>query len=255
MTTDLSGRDDSPPLVPRRPASGQRVLAVVVAAPLVAALVALAAGCGGGPPTAGPGTPGPPVTPVSPTLALPPPSAGQGAAAIWPHGPNEVRYSSPEAAVRGFATDLAGFRDPILGPYQAEDAHSGAIEVRPEAEGPVTTVFVRQFRDGSWWVVDVVTADVRITSPVTAQAISSPANVTGEARALGGRVTVRITQDGSSEPLATSVVTGRADGMTPFTIPVTFPQPVSRHGTILLTTESPSDGQVWSTSVVRVQLA
>jgi hypothetical protein len=147
---------------------------------------------------------------------------------------------------------MVGFRDPVVGPYRAADANAGDVEVRPEVPGPVTTVSVRRFRDGNWWVLGAATSDIRLTSPTAGEAVSSPMTLAGEALASEGRVPVRIMQDRSSEPLATSSVTGGDDALRPFTGSVAFPQPASDHGSVVLTTENADDGRVRSASVVRI---
>jgi hypothetical protein len=223
------------------------------------------------PPTTGPVTPVP-TAPASPTPpqastapSTPPPgptntaaptaptAPADAATAVWPAATSAIRYATPERAVRGFATELVGFRAPLLGPYQAGDRNSGEIEVRPRDPGPVTTVFVRRLGDGNWWVLGAATADVRLDSPTTGETISSPVTLTGEARAFEGHVTVRITEDGTSRPLVTGFVTGGGDLPRPFTGAFAFPAPGSGYGSIVLTTESARDGSVSSASVQRIR--
>ena len=56
------------------------------------------------------------------------------------------RYHDP-AAPRGFAADSVGFTDPMVEAFIRGDARSGVVEVRPVADGPATTVIVRQLRE------------------------------------------------------------------------------------------------------------
>lgn len=260
MSTGTHLRDDPlPPLPPseRESRSAARIAALMTV--LLVTLVALVGGCGIGsppPPPAAPPMPGPRMpAPTAPPMVPPstvPQDPGQGAIAVWPHGQTGVRYSSPEAAARGFAVDMVGFRNPVVGPYRAADASSGDVEVRPEVPGPVTTVSVRRFRDGNWWVLGAATSDIHLTSPTAGEAVSSPMTLAGEALASEGRVPVRIMQDRSSEPLATSSVAGGDDMLRPFSAGVAFPQPSSDHGSVVVTTENARGGQVWSASVVRI---
>src|SRR5689334_12156148 len=83
------------------------------------------------PATSAPATSAPATLPVDTSTAVWPPAGG-------------ARYTEPVAAAKGFATDLLGFVDPVVGVYQAGDSRSGEVEVRPVATGPVTTVVVRQ---------------------------------------------------------------------------------------------------------------
>lgn len=239
------------------------VVAVVVAALLVALLRR------GGPDPAVVPAPAPPS--AAPTAAAPtsaanlPPATGPGVttpaagtpadaiSAVWPPAAGSLRYPTPEAAVTGFATGLAGFVDPVLGPYRAGDARSGEIEVRPAADGPASTVFVRRLGDGTWWVLGSATTDVTLTSPAAGDVVTSPLALTGSALAFEGHVTVRLFADGGPTPLATTFVTGGGDVARPFAGTVAFGAPAAGAGSLVLTTEAASDGSVWTASVVRVR--
>jgi cytoskeletal protein RodZ len=203
------------------------------------------------PPTTAPSTSGPAASTTPAAPAIPPGTE----TAVWPAATGTVRYGGPVAAARGFATQLAGFTAPVLGPFRAGDASSGEVEVRPETVGPVTTVLVRRFADGTWWVLGAATADIRLDSPAAGTAVTSPVTLTGEAVAFEGYVTVRILQDGNTAPLASGVVHGGGDILRPFAGSFDFPAPTSPYGSAVLTTESARDGQVWSASVVRIRFA
>ena len=63
---------------------------------------------------------------------------------VWPLADSSVTYDDPIDAATEFATELVGFTDPVVGEFQQGDSRSGEVEVRPSADGPVTTVMVRQ---------------------------------------------------------------------------------------------------------------
>lgn len=276
-TSTLPPRDDRPRPAPE--GRGRRVLAVLATLVAVAVLVLAFVLRGDGPEpvpappvepqappsAAAPNSPAPePVAPVPTAAPRPEPEPEPTTAreapaghetAVWPHAVSEVRYATPTAAARGFATGLVGFRDPVVGPFQAGDANSGEVEVRPQDDGPVTTVLVRRLADGTWWVLGAATADVRLTSPGAGDTVADPLAITGEALAFEGHVTVRLLQDGRIAPLATTFVTGGGDVARPFTGTVDFPAPDSRYGALVLTTESAQDGRVWTASVLRVRFA
>jgi nucleoid-associated protein YgaU len=80
--------------------------------------------------------------------------------------PGQSRPCSTQAAATGFATELVGFTDPVVGEFQQGDARSGEVEVRAAADGPVTTVLVRQVgSDDTWSVLGAATAQIVPTTP------------------------------------------------------------------------------------------
>lgn len=213
------------------------------------------------PPSAGPGTTAAApsaassATAARPTATALPPAPPDAVTAVWPVATGDVRYADPVAAARGFAVELVGFRAPVLGPFRQGDARSGEVEVRPEAGGPVTTVFVRMLGDGTWWALGSATEGIELDSPTAGDVLTSPAVLTGRAVAFEGQVTVRIVEDGGGAPLATGFVTGGGDEPRPFEGSFPLRAPSAGHGAVLLTTESARDGQVWTAAVVRVGLA
>jgi hypothetical protein len=143
----------------------------------------------------------------------------------------------------------------VLGAYRAGDARSGEVEVRPEAGGPVTTVFVRRMTDGTWWVLGSAADGLELDSPAAGDVVASPVVLTGRAWAFEGHVSVQIVEDGGRAPLATGFVTGGGDAMRPFTGSFPLGTVHAAHGAVVLTTYSARDGQVWTAAVVRVGLA
>jgi hypothetical protein len=175
--------------------------------------------------------------------------------AVWPWASSTVRYTDPVAAARGFAVDFVGFTDPVVGAFQQGDSRSGEVEVRPVANGPVTTVFVRQLgTDGTWWVLGSATANIQLTSPSAGAVVTSPVTLAGTSTAFEANVSVAVHQDGSTTPLAETFVMGGSMGeMAPFTGEVAFTAPSAEYGAIVLSTASMEDGRMWEASVVRVR--
>jgi hypothetical protein len=201
-------------------------------------------------------------TTISPTTTTAPPSTTETvtpapidtSTAVFPSAASGARFADPAEAARAFAVEFVGFTDPIVGEFLQGDARSGEIEVRPAADGPATTVFVRQLgSDGSWWVLGSATADITIDMPGAGDAVTSPLTVTGTALAFEGTVAVEVRQDGVREPLGTSFVTGGGDVPRPFTGQVTFAAPETDHGALVLLTRSEEDGRVWQAAVLRLR--
>jgi hypothetical protein len=176
------------------------------------------------------------------------------ATAVWPWASTAQRFEDPVAAARSFAVDYVGFTDPVMGEFIQGDSRSGEVEVRAVADGPATTVFVRQLGpDDSWWVLGSATANIEVDEPAALATISSPVTLAGRARAFEGTVNVQVRADGTEEPLATDFVTGRGDGtLGPFSKDVAFSSPGSGGGAVVFTTLSMEDGRVWEAGVVRV---
>ena len=130
------------------------------------------------------------------------------------------------------------------------------MEVRPRADGPVTTVLVRQLGDdGSWWVLGSATANIEVTEPAALATVGDPVTLKGKANAFEGTVDVDIRADGRDEPLAKGFVTGRMGEMGPFDSTLSFPSPHDGYGAVVFRTLSAEDGSVGEAAVVRVKFA
>lgn len=256
------------------PSRSSRRLAIIVTIALVVAVLAVVVfavvvlrgrdGAGSAAPAASSSaSPSPPASrSTSATASLTasatqsdPAAPADAASAVWPLAASGVRYPDPVAAARGFAVDFVGFQAPVLGQYRQGDSRSGEVDIRPTGNGPVTTAFVRQLGDGTWWVLGSATTQIRLDSPATGALVASPLRLVGAAQAFEGHVTVTVREDGATEPLASGFVTGRMDAMGPFDATIPFSRaPTHRYGTLLLTTESAENGQRWQAAVIRVRL-
>lgn len=258
--TDL--HDVAPPApAPPRPPDGARrrtqlllVLVAVLALLAGALAVALVLDDEGVAPATTPTT-----QPTTPTTAPPSSSpttapAGATATAVFPVG--RAGFDDPVGAARAFALDL-GFADPVTGSFQQGDSRSGEVELRPTADGPVTTVFVRQLTDdGTWYVLGSSTANIAVTEPEALAEVASPLRLRGTSTAFEANVGVRIRQDAEPFVVASSFVMGGSNGeLGPFDGTVAFAVPSTPYGTLVLQTSSMADGSTWEASVLRIRFA
>lgn len=238
------------------------ILAVAAIAVAVAALVVVlndddtdvATTPGAGTTTTSTSTKPSSTTGTAPTTTVP--SDGTYDTAVWPWAGSTRRFTDPVDAARSFAVDYVGFTNPVVGAFQQGDSRSGEIEVRPETDGPVTTVFLRQLGpDNTWWALGSATANIEVDQPAALSAIDSPVTLKGRASAFEGNVNVTIRVDGTDQPLAEGFVTGSgsSDGtLGPFESAQQFPKAGGRWGAIVFRTLSAEDGSVLEAGVIRV---
>jgi len=177
---------------------------------------------------------------------------------VWPRAHTSQRFEDPEAAARSFALDFVGMTNPVIGAFQQGDARSGEVPVQPRADGPVSTVLVRQLEDNTWFVIGSTTEDVRLDTPAALSDIDCPVRLTGEALAFEGTVQVSIRDDYSDEGIGSGFVTGGGGPSAPFDDEVQCDLDLLddgvHFGSIVLTIESGEDGSPWTVVVVRVAL-
>lgn len=234
---------------------------------LVGALALAACGDGDGGKHAATTTKGTSTTVAATTTTTAPATtttaAERTAEAVWPWATSSTRYSDPVEAARGFAVDLIGFTDPVMGEYRAGDANSGEVDVRAKTVTTPSTVLVRRI-NGTWWVLGAITPDIQLTAPAAGTTVSSPLALAGTSTAFEATVDVRLVADGAapaSTPvdgphavLASGFVMGGSMGeMGPFSGSLTFTSPgAGASGTLVLLTLSAEDGRVLVTTAVRV---
>ena len=232
---------------------------VVAVVALVAAVVALTAGsdddetASGGSTTT---TTGPRTTTTSgsATTTTSEPVVDQSEAVVmWPLRGSSTTFDDPVEAARSFAIELLEFEAPAVGLYRQGDSRSGEVEIRPRANGPATTVIVRQLGpDDSWSVLGSTTENIEVTRPTAGELITSPVAVAGRAVAFEGHVDVDVVQDEPDGVLGTGFVTGGGDEMRAFDGRVPFETAGTRYGTLLFRTRSAENGQVWEAVALRV---
>lgn len=174
--------------------------------------------------------------------------------AVWPP-PGSTDFDDPVDLVRSFAEEYVGFTDPTVGEFLQGDARSGEVEVRPAADGPVTTVLVRLLGAGdAWSVIGTATADVEVASPMPLATVGDSVRLAGRARAFEGHVDVEVRADGVDEPIARGFVTGSGDGeLGPFDEQLDVPPSPAPAGSVVFVIRSAEDGRVWEAAVVRVR--
>jgi hypothetical protein len=174
--------------------------------------------------------------------------------AMWPAPGSGLRFTDPEAAARSFATAFLGFRAPIVDPFQEGDGRSGEVPIRPRANGPVTTVLLRQLGDDdAWSVLGSDVATIELASPSAGATITSPVRLRGEALAFEGHVDVEVREDGEVGAIGAGFVTGGGDVARPFDGAVSFETPGSPFGALVLLTRSAENGEVWEAEAMRVR--
>jgi hypothetical protein len=180
-------------------------------------------------------------------------SDAERATIVWPEPGSSTTYDDGTAAARGFAVDLVGFQDPLLGEFQQGDSRSGEVEVKALTTGPVTTVMVRQMSDDHWYVIGAATDDIQVDTPVAGTAIDNPLQTTGQARAFEGNVQVRVFERGNATPLGQGNVTGSGGPeLGPFTGSITWTNPGGGWGIVVYSTTSAADGRVWQAAAIPV---
>lgn len=113
-------------------------------------------------------------------------------AAVWPRPSSKVRFDDPVKAATSFARDYAQFDDPVIGEFRQGDSRSGEVPVQAFADGPETTVLVRQLEGDHWFVLGSVTEDITVDQPGVGDELSCPMVTSGTAVAFEGTVQVRI---------------------------------------------------------------
>jgi len=188
--------------------------------------------------------------PSTSTTAVPDtPSDDELGTVVWPGPDSGVRYSTPEAAARGFAVELAGFTRPVISDFMQGDSRSGEFEVRPTDSGAVTTVLVRQLSDDDWWVLGAVTGNIELDEPAAGDTVTSPVALAGTSDAFEGTVNVEVFDLGATSPIGEAFVTGGGNGQPgPFTGEISYQGAAGPRGVILLFTLAAEDGRVLEAS-------
>ena len=183
--------------------------------------------------------------------------------AVWPRPSSDVRFDDPVAAASSWARFYAGFPNPVIGAFRQGDNRSGEVPVQPLADGPETTVLVRQLSDGNWYVIGSNTANITVTAPTTGGLLSCPQVFQGTALAFEGTVQVQIDAyqpDGDRVTVGSGIVTGGGGPAAPFDgqIDCTLPTSAEQYGIVKLYTvdESGEPGRsgTWEAATFPVRL-
>jgi hypothetical protein len=155
----------------------------------------------------------------------------------------------------------AGMADPAAGPFRWTGTRTGQVEVRARIpddvnplRGPVSVVTLQRLTS-VWYVVGVRSQAIGVTAPRPQDPVRSPVTVMASIAAQD-RLHVRITQDRYGKDLEL----GRSD-LAP-TSPsgnmvgeVAFRAPSGSTGSVVLTTASGHNGEVWASTIVRIRFA
>ena len=192
---------------------------------------------------------------TAPPTATDPTAGTADTTVVWPFPGGTIRFATPEAAARSFATEFLRFQAPVLEPFEAGDNRSGEIPLRPAGRGPVTTVLLRQVGPGDdWSVLGAVSDNIEVTEPEPFTEVSSPVRVAGRSVAFEGTWQVEVRADGGLGALGSGFVTGGGDVLRPFEGTVEFETPGAPYGVLVFFTESAENGQVWEATTLRVAL-
>ncbi len=182
---------------------------------------------------------------------------------------SERTFRDPVATAREFMTKYVGMDNPVDFPSRTTAPGTVEVPMGPRyAEGrtalpnpqPRFTVIVRQLggqpATGPWSVTEVVAPDITVTTPAPLSRITSPARLTGQARAFEGTVNVEIREDGmlAGRSLGKGFVTGGGDVKRPYSGDIAFRSPTKPAGAVVLTELSAADGQnIMQAAVVKVR--
>jgi Immunoglobulin-like domain of bacterial spore germination len=200
-------------------------------------------------PTSAP-APGPGTTDETSTTSVPgaaDPDALQDAI-LWP-SPDGPGVIEPREAALSFLTEVVGVTDPALSSFQSERPGLGTFDLYERAEdGTVrtgrvaSTIEVRRFDDGRWFVTGASSADVVISSPTGLTAVASPLQVEGEGHGFEGTIVVsllaRSTADSGSPLGSVSVIAGSGEALEPFSVSLPFSAPAAPDTGILLASDT-----------------
>jgi hypothetical protein len=162
------------------------------------------------------------------------------------------------ATAVSFMRREVGMADPVAGPFRWTGTNSGQVEVRARipgdanpARGPVSTVSLQRLSK-VWYVLGVRSDAIGVVVPQPQDAIRSPLGIIAVAN---DRVRVRVTQDryGSDLELGSAYLSPEPAPKLAGTIP--FAPPSATTGSVVLSTASGRNGEVWAATVVRLRLA
>jgi hypothetical protein len=199
------------------------------------------------------------------------PTARSPAATAAPTTPAPPTITRPPTAAQAVATAISylrrevGMADPVAGPFRPTGARTGQIDVRARIPGdanpltgPVTTVSLQRLRS-VWYVLGARTPTIRIVNPKPQDSIRSPVEVMGAAQAaVEGQVRVLVTADryGKDTELGSGTLSGGAYGAGgEFAGQIPFRRPPAKTGSVVVTTASGHNGEVWAATVVRIRFA
>lgn len=177
----------------------------------------------------------------------------EAATVVWPDPFEGAGLEDPVEAATDFATEVLGFEDPVVGEMQQGDSRSGEVEVRPVADGPVTTIGVRQMSDDRFYVLFAGTSEVELVSPTAGSAIDHPLQVEGWGRGFEGQIAIRVHDRVTGDVLGEGFVTGSAgEEYEPFTGEISWDNPGGGWGAVVAAVAGGADGTTWAATALPV---
>lgn len=164
----------------------------------------------------------------------------------YPAPGTSQRFDSPESAAAGYARDVLGFTELVVGEFREGDSRSGEVVISDREGGPETLVLVRLMEDDTWFVLASQTDDIVVDQPSAGDDVASPFETTGEALAFEGTVDVAVRTQDDPLLIGEGFVTGSGTPPAgPFAGSIDFDPPVADTPGIVVYRElSAEDGHV-----------
>lgn len=174
----------------------------------------------------------------------------------YPAPGTSQRFDSPEAAGAGYARDVLGFTELVVGEFREGDSRSGELPISDREGGIETIVFVRLMEDDTWFVLGSQTEDITVDAPTARDDVSSPFETTGQALAFEGTVDVIVRTQDDPALIGEGFVTGSGTPpAAPFEGSIEFDAPsADTPGIIVYRVLSAEDGHVVQATSFPVRL-
>lgn len=174
----------------------------------------------------------------------------------YPAPGTSQRFDSPEAAGAGYARDVLGFTELVVGEFREGDSRSGELPISDREGGIETIVFVRLMEDDTWFVLGSQTEDITVDAPTARDDVSSPFETTGQALAFEGTVDVIVRTQDDPALIGEGFVTGSGTPpAAPFEGSIEFDPPsADTPGIIVYRVLSAEDGHVVQATSFPVRL-
>lgn len=177
----------------------------------------------------------------------------EAATVAWPDALAGAGFDDPVEAASDFATEVLGFTDPVVGELQQGDSRSGEVEVQATADGPVTTIGVRQMSDDRFYAIFAATSEVELVTPTAGTAIDDPLQVEGWGRGFEGQIAVRVHDRTTGDALGEGFVTGgSAAEFEPFEADIAWDNPGGGWGIVVAAVAGGADGSTWAATALPV---
>lgn len=164
----------------------------------------------------------------------------------YPAPGTSQRFDSPESAAAGYARDVLGFTELVVGEFRQGDSRSGEVLISDREGGPETIVIVRLMEDDTWFVLASQTEDIVVDGPSAGDDVASPFETTGEALAFEGTVDVVVRTQDDPQLIGEGFVTGSGTPpAAPFEGSIEFDPPsADTPGIVIYRELSAEDGHV-----------